>query len=270
MPIIVIAKNQKSIKNLTTDQKRLVDTLSGALPQLTLGQLHWLQRVIEVFSAEHDYSIIDSDIFDESLLRHFGDAMRIHHLFSSEPFSKDKLEYILVEVSNLSGKKASLAPKGNPGHDITLDGVKISLKTQADKGVKEDRLWVSKFMELGKGQWSAQPEELEGLRQQFFDHLSSYDRILSLRTLKKAPRWKYELVEIPKRLLELARGGLLEMRLKSKQTPKPGYCYVCDDGGERLFELYFDGGTERKLQIKNLRKDRCRVHATWEFVIPQG
>ena len=31
------------------------------------------------------------------------------------------------------------------------------------------------------------------------------------------------------------------------------------------FSLYFDGGTERKLQIKHLRKDLCKIHATWIF-----
>ena len=35
--------------------------------------------------------------------------------------------------------------------------------------------------------------------------------------------------------------------------------------GEMKYQLYFDGGTERKLQIKNLRKDLCTVHATWVF-----
>ena len=95
-----------------------------------------------------------------------------------------------------------------------------------------------------------------------------YDRILSLRSLQRGPRWKYELVEIPKKLLALASSGILEMKLDSKQTPKPGYCYVSDADGHKLFDMYFDGGTERKLQIKNLRKDLCRVHAIWEFLIP--
>lgn len=125
-------------------------------------------------------------------------------------------------------------------------------------------------MELGKGQWSNRPEELEGLRQQFVSHMKSYDRILSLRALHKAPHWKYELVEIPKKLLMFVSGGVLEMKLDSKQTPKPGYCYVFDADGQKIFDLYFDGGTERKLQLKNLRKDLCRVHATWEFIIPQA
>jgi type II restriction enzyme len=124
-------------------------------------------------------------------------------------------------------------------------------------------------MELGKGQWNDNPDDLEGLRQQFLFHMQSYDRILVLRALEKAPQWKYELVEIPKDLLSRARYGRLEMRLHSRQVPKPGYCFVDDESGQNLFNLYFDGGTERKLQIKNLRKERCRVHATWEFVIPK-
>ena len=255
---------------MTDEKLRVVKLLVKSIPDLTLGQLHWIQRVVEAFGEDHQYSITKSDIFDETVLRNFGDAMRVHHCFSAEPFSKDKFEYVLVEVLKITGRDAVLASKGNPGHDATVDGIKISFKTQADKGIRENLLWVSKFMELGKGQWSNRPAELEGLRQQYFSHMKSYDRIFSLRALHKAPRWKYELVEIPKKLLMRAKSGVLEMKLNSKQTPKPGYCYVSDANGHKLFDLYFDGGTERKLQLKNLRKDLCRVHATWEFLIPQA
>jgi type II restriction enzyme len=87
--------------------------------------------------------------------------------------------------------------------------------------------------------------------------------------LHKTPRWCYELVEIPKGILEAAKDGNLEMRVDSKQHPKPGYCYVKDKRGELMYELYFDAGGERKLQVKNLWKRYCTVHATWEFNIPQ-
>ncbi|WP_422616418.1 hypothetical protein, partial [Rhodoferax sp.] len=40
---------------------------------------------------------------------------------------------------------------------------------------------------------------------------------------------------------------------------------VRDANGQLKYSLYFDGGTERKLQIKHLRKDLCTVHATWTF-----
>ncbi len=224
--------------------------------------------MVQVYSADHRFSLNTTDLFDKTTLQNFGDAMRVHHSFSSEPFSKDKFEYVLVAVLNMSGHKAELAPKGNPGHDVTVDGVKLSLKTQADKNIREDAIWISKFMELGKGSWGDDPNDLLGLRDQFISHMNSYERILSLRALEKERKWKYELVEIPKELLSLAKNGDLEMKTDSKQYPKPGYCYVRDEQGGILFDLYFDGGGERKLQIKKLNKKHCRVHATWEFIIP--
>lgn len=77
--------------------------------------------------------------------------------------------------------------------------------------------------------------------------------------------WRYELVEIPKALLQRAQNGTIAMNHASKQNPKPGYCQVHGEKQKLLFELYFDGGTERKLQIKHLRKDECVVIASWEF-----
>ena len=74
----------------------------------------------------------------------------------------------------------------------------------------------------------------------------------------------YELMEIPKSLLEEAQYGIYEIMKNSKQTPKPGYCRVYDS--ERLkFALYFDGGTERKLQIKHIDREFCIFHANWSF-----
>ncbi len=253
---------------MTNDKHHLVESLVGAIPELTAGQLHWLQRVVSVFKAKHRYVLAGSGLFDDTTLENFGDAIRIHHSFSAEPFSKDKFEYVLVKVLKMSGHDAELAPKGNPGHDATIDNIRLSLKTQADKSIKSDIIWISKFMELGKGKWKNKLADLSGLRGQFFQHLRSYDRILILRALTKAPNWRYELVEIPKSLLEKAANGTLKMMTKSKQLPKPGYCYVRGPMKETLFDLYFDGGSERKLQIKNLAKSECSIHASWEFVIP--
>lgn len=162
--------------------------------------------------------------------------------------------------------RAELARKGNPGHDITIGGVKFSLKTQANKGISRKSVYISKFMELGKGQWGDDEKDLIGLREQFFSHMKSYDRILVLRTVSKAPDgWEYELVEIPTALLQQASGGTLRMMHGSTQNPKPGYCDVRDLKGALLFQLYFDGGTERKLQIKGINIENCIVHARWNF-----
>ncbi|MEM8638344.1 MAG: restriction endonuclease [Cyanobacteria bacterium P01_G01_bin.54] len=254
---------------MNDNRRKIIESLIRLIPELTSGQLHWIQRIVSVYSADHKFILNKSEFLDEATLQNFGDAIRVHHSFSSEPFSKDKFEYVFVNVLNLSGHQAALAPRGNPGHDITIDTIKLSLKTQADKNIKENILWISKFMELGKGKWGNNPDDLEGLRKQFLRHLENYERILILRAIQKAPTWKYELVEIPIDVLKLALEGELEMKIESKQFPKPGYCYVRDQQKKRVFDLYFDGGSERKLQIKNLDKRYCHVHAKWEFFIPK-
>lgn len=254
---------------MTIAREERLQRLCEALKGLTDGQTEWLRTVIEQFQRPYQFSKhTESDIITDCVLQDFGDGLRIHHCFSREAFTKDKFEYALERVASFCGSSAKLAPRGNPGHDITINGVRFSLKTQADKNLKVGHLHISKFMELGKGDWSDQEEDLIDLREQFFRHMRNYDRILSLRRLpsgKKKNLWRYELVEIPKSLLEEAKHGTLRMVHKSKQSPKPGYCDIPNPAGGNKFQLYFDGGTERKLQIKALDKFFCIVHAEWEF-----
>lgn len=246
-----------------------VDRLCAALRELTPPQLDFVERVVAQFrkpflSIERNPQ---SDIVDIRLLRDFGDVLRIHHCFSKEALSKDRFEYALERTLMLCGRSTALAAsRTNRGHDITIEGVPCSLKTQADKGIKENEIYISKFMELGKGHWSASVSDLRGLRDQFLKHMESYERIFTLRCLSKdIKNWRYELVEIPKTLLQEAANGKLSVCRDSKQSPKPGYCDVKDADGDIKFQLYFDAGSERKLQIKHLRKNLCTVHARWEF-----
>ena len=253
---------------MTPKESQRIELLIRAIRELTPGQINWLENTVNIFRCRHNFETLSNEFLDEETVENFGDALRIHHSFSIEPFSKDKFEYVLEKVINFDQNRAKLSSKGNPGHDITIDGVPISLKTQADNSIKEDRIWISKFMEPGKGNWGNNPNDLAMLRDMFFSHMESYERIFTLRALRKSPDWIYELVEIPKDLLDLAKTGRLEMKINSKQSPKPGYCYVEQDG-VNLFQLYFDGGSERKLQVQNLIKNKCIVHAKWSFSIPQ-
>lgn len=241
-----------------------IEELKLKLLALTEGQIFWIGKVIEYYSRSYKSELCSDKLLTPGMVESFGDALRTHHAFSQEACSKDKFEYILEQTCLQNGVKAQLADKGNPGHDITIEQVPISLKSQANREIREDTIWISKFHELGKGDWTDKPKQLELLREQFFNHMKNYERILTLRCISRSPKWRYQLVEIPKSLLLKARTGRLEMMTSSKQMPKPGYCHVAENGVE-LFQLYFDGGTERKLQIKNLLVSRCIVHATWEF-----
>ncbi len=252
-----------------TDREKRVQSLVSSIPELTDGQVYWLNRVIDIFECPHKFEVLTSGFFDEESLMNFGDALRIHHSFSTESFSKDKFEYVFEKVMRMSGHTAQCAGRKQKGHDIIVDGVKISLKTQADKAIKKNKIWISKFHELGKGLWGDDEDVLDVNLQKFLTHLKGYERIFTLRTLSREPNWKYELVEIPKGLLELAEHGELEMMHDSTQDNKPGYCKVYGENRKLLFQLYFDGGGERKLQVQHLLKEECVVHATWEFTVEE-
>ncbi|MDH5517602.1 MAG: restriction endonuclease [Gammaproteobacteria bacterium] len=249
-------------------KSKLISQLITKLNSLTQGQLFWISKIITSFESSYSHKLLNKDFVNETIIQNIGDSLRIHHTFSAEPFTKDKFEYALDQAFKSDNQNSRLAPKGNPGHDIEVKSVRISLKTQADKNIKEEKIWVSKFMELGKGEWGDNPSDLKNLMVLYLSHLNNYEKIFTLRALEKGPStWRYELVEIPKDLLLEASKGELEMRLESKQYPKPGYCYIRDVDKKLKYSLYFDGGGERKLQIKNLLKEYCVVHATWSFKV---
>lgn len=236
------------------------------------GQLVWVERIVLQFRQPKNFVANTTEgLIDDCFLEDFGDALRLHHCFSDDAFAKDKFEYTAVRVWQQCGRPAAMASRGNPGHDITLGTERISLKTQADRNLRLGVVNIHKFMELGRGHWADDPQDLLQLRAQYLEHLAGYERILILRNTAYPtpanPFWRYELLEIPLSLLTQAATGTLQMMLDSRQMPKPGYCHVADADGNPAFRLYFDGGTERKLKVQNVRRDLCIVHATWEFII---
>ncbi len=158
-----------------------IKALTVALSELSDSQLSWMEGVIRQFAMKPDLSCNPrSDFISDCVLEMFGDAFQIHHCLSTEALSKDRFKYALDRVLNHCGIPSTHADKCNPGHDITIGGTPFSLKTEAAKGIKPDRIHISKFMELGKGEW-----ELSLLRDRFFNHMKSYERILQLRRLRQ-------------------------------------------------------------------------------------
>lgn len=240
-----------------------INKIIEALRRLTTSQQAWIRSAVFAFDAPREFwRAPDSDLITQAVLENIGNRLLSHHASSRQALSKDRFEFAFEAALNSSGITAELVKsRTNRGHDITIAGIPVSLKTEAAANIREETVHVSKWMELGKGAW-----ELPLLRDSFLTHMHSYDRIFTLRCLSSdAARIRYELVEIPKALLLEAEHCELEVREASRQSPKPGYGHVRDAEGNLKFSLYFDGGTERKLQIKSLRKSLCKVHATWAF-----
>lgn len=255
---------QKNREALVSAVLSGMGTLRDAQVEFICDLIHQLQQPVTMSLGRvtSDMTLISREVGER-----IGDALQIHHAFSRQALTKDKFEFALESALQKAGVSAELVEnRTNRGHDITIAGVPVSLKTQADANIRRDSMHISKFMELGQGKW-----ELSLLRDQFFEHMQSYDRIFQFRCLEKDDgNFEYELVEIPKKLLLKAATGQLEVMENSRQNPKPGYCRVYRDASVKtddslLFALYFDGGTERKLQVKNIRKSECIVHANWKF-----
>jgi len=233
------------------------------LRRLTPAQQEWVKSAIHAFGAACQFDRAhDSDVVTDAVLASLGDRLLSHHAGSRQALSKDRFEFAFESALNASGIPAQLVKsRTNRGHDITIRGIPVSLKTEASASIKDELIHISKWMELGRGEW-----KLPLLLDLFLEHMQSYDRIFTLRRLKDdGAKIRYELVEIPKALLLEATNCELEVCAKSRQNPQPGYGYVKDANGQLKYSLYFDGGTERKLQIKHLRKNLCKVHATWVF-----
>src|SRR5579884_2760167 len=247
------------------------EKLLPSLEALTPEQFTWVAHLVQSMALPVQCQRNpQSDIFPDDRAAGFLFLYLItHHSLSAEPFKKEKCEYALERIMNALGRTATLATsRTNPGHDLTVDGVRWSLKSEARRDIRRDSIFISKWMELGKGKWEEENDLRDLCQNRFQPHLTHYDRIFIFRCLTPADpvSHEYELVEAPMALFTNACSvGEFAMRQDSKQTPRPGYCWVRDRDGNLLYELYFNGGTERKLRVQKLRRDLCVFHAAWTF-----
>lgn len=152
-----------------------------ALRRLTPAQQQWVKSAIHAFAAAcHFERSPNSEVITDAVLASLGDRLLSHHAGSRQALSKDRFEFAFEEALNAAGIAAQLVTsRTNRGHDINIRGVPVSLKTEAAASIKDDSIHVSKWMELGRGEWT-----LPLLRDLFLEHMQSYDRIFTLRRLK--------------------------------------------------------------------------------------
>src|ERR1035438_10599660 len=119
---------------MSVAREQRIASLAQALSSLSESQLGWTEGVLRQFHQKPDlWANPESDLITPCALEQFGDALQIHHCFSTEALSKDRFEYAFSRVLNRCGIPATLADKCNPGHDITERSVPLRLKPQAAK-----------------------------------------------------------------------------------------------------------------------------------------
>lgn len=67
-------KNQCGAKgfDMTDEKLHLLKYLISIIPELTSGQLHWMQRVADIILAEHNYVLSRSGFFDDTTLQNLN------------------------------------------------------------------------------------------------------------------------------------------------------------------------------------------------------
>ena len=179
--------------------EREIREIFDTLRRLTPAQQEWIKSVIHAFGAACQFvRAPDSDVVTDAVLASLGDRLLSHHAGSRQALSKDRFEFAFESALNSSGMVSQLVKsRTNRGDDITIRGIAVSLKTEAAANIKNESIHVSKWMELGRGEW-----KLPRLLDLFLEHMQSYDRIFTFRRLKdEDAKIRYELVEIPKALL---------------------------------------------------------------------
>lgn len=186
---------------------------------------------------------------------------------------KHDFEFAFKEAMEYEGQHTvELTKKTFPGSDAIVDGTTgFSLKTEAEAGIRPDRIKISKLMESA---WTKDLGSIQEFRENLHritDHLKKYQRILTLRAFGRysSGRIQYDLVEIPSRLL-------LEVRDAEEDdfTPltRAGSTTLSVRHGSTLaFQVVFDG-SDQKITIRNLRVDLCLKHGTWivEHILGDG
>ncbi len=111
--------------------------ITARLPELSPVQVDLIDDITKQLAKPPQYDRnLDSNLISDGILWALGDSLRIHHCFSAEAFTKDRFEFALERAANANGVKAVRAPRGNPGHDLTIDGIAYSLKSQANASIK--------------------------------------------------------------------------------------------------------------------------------------
>jgi hypothetical protein len=239
--------------------EKLLETLSPA-------QLSAVEKLIKALNGKvYEQINPKTDIVTKEFAENFSTRLRLHHASIDEKFNKKSFEYAYRDAWLASGAKTAVITNNptHPGCDVTVDGVRFSLKTEGAKSMSAGGIKISKFMEA---RWIRECKTGEDFAshviRHFKAHTGNYDRIVTLRIFDIAGGFQYDLWEIPKDIFLQA----LEVKSsafgpKSKDGSSKA---TIDYEGAVAFTLRLDGSVE-KVTIDALSTRLCQLHATWRI-----
>ncbi|MBY0231989.1 MAG: hypothetical protein K2W96_22120 [Gemmataceae bacterium] len=234
-----------------------------------------IESYIDSLALPFSHSAVPgSDLATTPFVEHFLTRLRFHHAANDDVLNKKSFEFAFKHACLAAGRTAGISVSAtHPGQDITVDGVPMSLKTEAEKRISPRSLKISKFMEARWIRDCKSQNDFHARIPSILAHMAHYERLLVLRIFRrlesKPPSVRYDLVEIPlgllKRIGTLAPSDFIPPRSASGG----GGSAVVKDGAAKLFTLRLDGSVE-KVTISGLDLSRCAQHASWTVSVPAG
>jgi len=246
----------------------MVEQITQGLEKLDRSQLSLLLRYMEAMKhAVEVERCQSSDIADELFVSAASHYLSIHHATQSARLNKKEFEFLFHFASEAAGRMAVINPNStDAGVDVTVDGTRYSLKTQADKNIKQGSLYIQKLMEARWARELVTPGDyLSTGIQNILSHIGRYERILVLKAYPPNEHSvSYELVEVPISVFSLLR------KLKEEDIPPKNSAGTCSipvkDSSGDAFRLVFDGSVE-KIRIFNMRNRLTVRHAKWSVKV---
>ena len=154
--------------------------------------------------------------------------------------------------------------RNHAGFDLLIDTERLSLKSEYSSALRADHARLTKLMDGG---WikhaRAEGRDLRvEARRRLVAHLQQYEHIVSLRSVAEPGVVRYQLIQVPHRLLlavqdsrrvewgEQRASGQLSARVKVR--------------GRHAFTLTVDG-SDGKMQINRIDLAHCQALAYWEI-----
>lgn len=235
-----------------------------------VGHLSEQQRVligemVRALQQPVEKTISDTtDILSDAFEENFCNRLLLNHAISTDVLNKKTFEYAFQGASIAAGRNATLtASSVEAGADITVDGIKYSLKTEAAKSIRRDLLHISKLMEA---RWIRDCQTGEDycryVNERLLQHFKHYQRVLCLRVFRLTHAVEYEIIEIPLSVF-MAVEQLLPSNFSARRTSGSSNAVVSING-KPFFTLSLDGSVE-KITVRNLRREACIFHGSWKI-----
>jgi type II restriction enzyme len=200
------------------------------------------------------------EVFTEEFLSAVESLVNRHHtIYPRLPPQGLFFEALVGQAFRMAGwSREEVVPTtpNSPWHDLSVGGVRLSIKSETGKATKVNKISITKLCTTETGEWNT-----DALVGHTIAHLNRHDRMLMVRAIWQESAFHYQLVEIPLQLLTRMK----KARFSEVGTRRERRSLAADvtDHGEKIFRVHFDGA-DGKCQIHGLLINRCRTLREWQ------